>query len=131
MVAHAAWAAQGRPEGAWQDFLAIHAWFLGLQLLDLLTTLAVLSLGGGESSRMPAWALSAYGPGALVAIKVGVVVATAACWLPAMAWLGRQAPAVRSWAVPAVLAALLLATLSYSGIVVHNLANVHALAQAR
>ncbi len=106
-------------EGLWGTFMVIYAWFLGLQLLDLGTTLAVLQKGGVEANRLgPAQALEALGPEALLAIKLVVVVATMLAWLPAVAWLERMQSAKSTGIVMMV---LLLGALFYTGVVFWNI----------
>jgi len=111
-----------RAAEAWQDFAAVLAWLLGLQLLDLLTTLGALAHGAEEGNPFAAALLEARGPAALVQLKV-VALVLALGWLPAFALVqrGRNAAAVAGF-----LGVLVALALLYSGVVVHNLAVLSA-----
>lgn len=122
----------GRPTAAWAhgwdgfrgDWLAIYAWFVGLQALDVMSTMAVLARGGLEGNPNAAWALGNWGWSALVGAKVVLVAFTLLAWLPAMEWLDTRPDARVKWARPTMSLLVLAASVYYSGVVFHNLANL-------
>lgn len=125
------WAAQGDDGwGRLGDYTVTYAWFLGLQLLDLMTTLAVLGRGGGEANPAAAAALQATGPTALLAWKLAVILLSLAVWVPAAAWVARAPQPTRRWAAPVINALVLAACLVYTAVVFHNLRN-YAILDAR
>jgi hypothetical protein len=105
-----------RAEESWQDFLSLLAWVLGLQVLDLLTTLGSLAHGAAEANPLAAALLDAHGTAGLVQLKV-VAAVLALGWLPAFA-LARSS-ALATWTI---LGALALLAVLYSAVVVNNLA---------
>lgn len=104
-----------RAAEAWQDLLALMAWALGLQLLDLLTTLGSLAHGAAEANPLAAALLDSHGAAGLVQLKVAAVL-LALGWLPAFA-LARGS----RLATAAVLGGLAALTVLYSAVVVNNL----------
>ncbi len=107
-------------DGIWGTFMAIYAWFLGLQLLDLGTTLAVIGQGGVEANNLgPSQAVEFVGLEALLALKITVVLASLMAWVPAVAWLERR-NATKSTGV--VMALILAGSLVYTVVVFWNLA---------
>ncbi len=112
-------------DGVWGTFMVVYAWFLGLQLLDLGTTLAVIGQGGIEANELgPAQAVGLLGTEALLAMKLIVMLITLIAWTPAVAWLqGRHA--TRSTGL--VLAMILGGALVYTGVVFWNLAVLRVL----
>jgi hypothetical protein len=108
---------------AWQDFQAALAWLLGLQLLDLLTTLGALAHGATEANPFAASMLASSGPAALVRIKV-VALLLMLGWLPAYSLVQRPG-GPRSAAAWTMLAMVVALVLLYSGVVVHNLSVLH------
>jgi hypothetical protein len=105
---------------AWQDFTALVAWLLGLQLLDLLTTLGALANGAAEGNPLAAALLDSHGAAGLVQIKVIAVVLVLG-WLPAFRLV--HSPLRPSRVSAAIfLVALVVLTMVYSGVVFHNLA---------
>jgi hypothetical protein len=114
------WAPRPEPAAeAWQDFQAAVAWLLGLQILDLLTTLGGLAHGAVEANPLGRLVLLHGGPAGLVQAKLAATVLVLG-WIPAFA-LTRpgQRPA---FAWRSVLALAVLLALTYSAVVVHNLA---------
>lgn len=107
------------PQG-WIDYIAVYAVFLGLQLIDLLTTFAVLSLGGEEGNPSAVAVLEGSGAWGLVALKIILVVATAIVWVPAVAWMDARPERFRTWGVLALNAVILGGVVFYAWIVVHN-----------
>ncbi|MFA5944421.1 MAG: DUF5658 family protein [Candidatus Thermoplasmatota archaeon] len=104
---------------AWQDFQAAVAWLLGLQLLDLLTTLGALTQGASEGNPFAAAILDSSGMAGLVRLKV-VALLLMLGWLPAYAMVQRpgQARSMTAWAMLGLVLALVVL---YSGVVVNNL----------
>ena len=104
---------------AWQDFQAAVAWLLGLQLLDLLTTLGALSQGAGEGNPFAAAILDSSGMAGLVQLKL-VALLLMLGWLPAYAMVQRpgQPRSVIAWTM---LGLVLVLVVLYSGVVVNNL----------
>lgn len=105
---------------AWQDFAAALSWILGLQLLDLLTTLGALANGAAEANPLAAALLASGGPGALVQLKVVVLVLMLG-WVPAFALVQRPGRP-RTTGSTGMLALLVLLVVVYSAVVVNNLA---------
>ncbi len=112
---------------AWQDYAASYAWFLGLQLLDILSTVAVLRLGGGEGNPVAADGYAQAGAGAFVGLKVVLIVLTFVVWLPCLAWIAVQPEARRRWALAAFHTGLVGCVVAYSLVVFHNLRNLSIL----
>ena len=108
---------------AWQDFQATLAWLLGLQLLDLFTTLGALANGAAEGNPFAASVFSGSGPLGLVALKVVAFVLMLG-WVPAYSLVQRPGQDRTGWAI-GVLALVLSLTLAYSAVVVNNLAVLH------
>lgn len=104
-----------RATESWQDFLALLAWLLALQLLDLLTTLGSLSHGAAEANPLAAALLDAHGTAGLVQLKV-VAALLALGWLPAFLVARSSA---RATAI--ILGGLALLSVVYSAVVVNNL----------
>jgi hypothetical protein len=104
---------------AWQDFTATFAWLLGLQLLDLLTTLGALSHGAVEANPAAVLLLESHGPAALVQLKVVSAVLMLG-WLPAFRLVER--PGTGRTTVAAFLGLLVVLAIFYSIVVVNNLA---------
>lgn len=113
---------------AWQDFQATLAWLLGLQLLDLLTTLGALQLGAGEANPLAAALLASSGPSALVRLKVVALVLMLG-WIPAFALVQRRGQP-RTTGAWGMLALLVLLIVLYSAAVFNNLAVLDALLRA-
>jgi hypothetical protein len=111
---------------SWQDFQASCAWLLGLQLLDLLTTLAALAHGAAESNPFAAALLESAGPVALLRLKLVALVLMVG-WGPAYAMVQASGATARrsraSWTALGLVVALVL---FYSGVVVNNLAVLSA-----
>lgn len=110
------------PKG-WEDSVAVYVGFVGLQFVDLMSTLAVLILGGEEANEFMVPVL-ASGPWALVAAKGALVVFTALTWVPMVWWLYRRPEPVRTWAIAIVQAMVLSLVMYYSAVVFLNLANL-------
>lgn len=104
---------------AWQDFTSLFAWLLGLQLLDLLTTLGALMHGAMEANPWAASLLASRGPASLVQVKVVALVLLLG-WLPAFKLATARPDAGTAGAI--FLAAMVALALLYSGVVVNNLA---------
>ena len=115
-------AAQGCPRrgwsGWWPSFVAAYAVFLGLQVLDLLSTLAVLSWGGAEGNALAVRLMGRHGLVALLALKLGLVGLSLACWTPAMAYLSRHPQGGR--AAGAVVGLVTLLCVHYAVVVSWN-----------
>jgi hypothetical protein len=113
------WAPRPEPrQEAWEDFQASLAWVLGLQLLDLVTTVGALGHGAVEANPWAASLLAAQGTTALFGLKLVAILASLG-WLPAFALVlrsGERSPAAR-----AMLGLLLALTLLYSAAVLNNL----------
>lgn len=129
VAARAGWTTWWAPRPAanvesWQDFQATLAWLLGLQLLDLLTTLGALSHGAVEANPFAASIFSGAGPLGLVAFKAVAFVLMLG-WVPAYALVQRPGHGRSAWAV-AVLGLVMVVALAYSAVVVNNLAVLHA-----
>lgn len=116
------------PVEAWQDFQAALAWLLGLQLLDLLTTLGALSHGAAEANPLAASLFAHSGPLGLLALKVCALVLMLG-WLPAYSLVHRPGQA-RSTAAVGLLVLVLLLALLYSAVVVNNLAVLNGALQS-
>lgn len=116
---------------AWQDYEATYAWFLGLQLLDLLSTLAVLGVGGGESNPLAQSQWEEAGAAGLVGWKVLVILLTFAAWLPAFGWLAARPAPTRRWALPMFYTGLLACVVVYTFVVFYNLRNLSILLGAQ
>ena len=111
----------------WEDYLAVYAWFLGLQLIDLFTTFAVLSLGGIEANPFAAAVYEAHGAWGMVALKVLLIALTALVWVPAVAWVAQRPVERDGWALTILNGLVLCAVVYYSLVVVLNLANLSTL----
>lgn len=129
-VAQARWTTWWAPRPAatveaWQDFHATLAWLLGLQLLDLFTTLGALSNGAAEANPFAASVFSGSGALGLVAFKAVAFVLMLG-WVPTYSLVQRPGQGRSPWAV-AVLGLVLALALLYSVVVVNNLAVLHAI----
>lgn len=108
---------------AWGDYAACYACFLGLQLVDLMVTLAVMGAGGAEANPF-AQALLDHGQVTLLGLKLGVILLSLFVWTPAVAWLARQPNATQRWAVPTVNGLVLALVLYYVVVVFYNMTNL-------
>jgi hypothetical protein len=109
--------------GLWPTFFAGYALFLGLQLMDLLTTATVFRVGGLEANPYAAAIHAGAGLGGLTLLKVALFLLTLAVWLPAVRFLDRHG-AGGAWVAVLLVVAL---DLYYAGVVVLNLVHVLAL----
>ena len=128
IAARAGWTTWWAPRPAadresWQDFQATLAWLLGLQLLDLLTTLGALSIGAVEANPLAASVLSGAGTPGLVAFKALTLVLMLA-WVPTYS-LAQGRGQGRSGLATGVLALVMALAILYSAVVVNNLAVLH------
>lgn len=108
---------------AWQDFQATLAWLLGLQLLDLFTTLGALANGAAEGNPFAASVFSGAGPLGLVALKAVAFVLMLG-WVPAYSLVQRPDQGRSAWAT-VVLGLVVALAMLYSAVVVNNLAVLH------
>ncbi len=106
--------------GIWGTFMAVYAWFLALQILDLGSTLMVIRHGGIEANQLgPAQAVDWLGPQALLGMKLIVVVASMLAWVPTVAWLHHKQEHRSAGIVNAIITA---GTVTYTLAVLWNLA---------